>query len=103
MEQKTKGTMIMTTGKSEDEIERERKAVQAMVGAKGAVEKVLARNDRLVARLKTTVDGLKDIRRSVGDLYIRTHRNKNSNQGTEHHIRLADYIDIEISKITELL
>lgn len=90
--------------KTEDAIERERKAVQAMVGAKGALERVLSHNDRLTSRHKAVIDSLNDIKANIGDLYIRTYRHKPPGSGDgSHFMKLADYINAEIAAIREIL
>lgn len=90
--------------KTEEAIERERKAVQAMVGAKGAAERVLSRNDRLSSRLNAVILSLGDIKANVGDLYIKTYRNRPASvRDGAHCMKLADYIDAEIAAIREIL
>ena len=63
----------MTT-KTEDEIAREKEAVQKMVGAKSAMEAALSRIDRLQKAMSSIDLVLSDMQRHAGDgLYVKTH------------------------------
>jgi len=62
------------SNKTDDEIQREKDAVQKMVGAKSAMEVSLARIKRLEDALGSMAVILDDAARAVGDgLYIKTH------------------------------
>lgn len=63
----------MTT-KTEDDIQREKDAVQKMIGAKGAMETALVRIGRLETTLSEIASVLDDAAKRVGpDLYIKTY------------------------------
>jgi hypothetical protein len=53
--------------KTEDQIAREREAVQRMVGAKGAMELALNRISRLESALKNVIQRTEIIAQEVGD------------------------------------
>lgn len=68
--------------KTEDDIEREKEAVAKMIGAKGSMEKMLARHDRLVNALKHVSALAEDMGRRVGeDLYIKTYMHEGASGG----------------------
>ncbi len=60
--------------KTEDEIAREKDAVQKMIGAKGAMEAALKRIERLEGALSSVNMVLEDMRKKVGqNLYVKTY------------------------------
>ena len=89
--------------KTEEDIEREKEAVKAMIGAKGAAEKLISRNERLVFRLSSLIDSLDELKKPVGDLYIRTYKHRKSSSGDAHVLLLRDFLEEEIKLIRDLL
>lgn len=80
----------MTT-KTEDEIAREKEAVQKMVGAKSAMEAALSRIERLQQALKQIDTVLTDAQRHVGDgVYVKTHYHGGS--AGEQTVKLKDQL-----------
>lgn len=70
--------------KTEDEIQREKDAVQKMIGAKGAMETALQRIQRLETALKGIASILDDAANKLGDgLYIKTHYHGTNNSGEQ--------------------
>ncbi len=64
------------TDKTEDQIAREKEAVQKMVGAKSAMESALARIVTLERAIKIMADDLDDMAQRSGDgIGYKTHRN----------------------------
>ena len=77
--------------KTEDEIAREKEAVQKMVGAKSAMEAALSRLDRLQKTMSSIDAILADAQRHVGDgIYVKTHYHGGS--AGEQCIKLKDQI-----------
>lgn len=79
------------TMKTEDEIAREKEAVQKMVGAKSAMEAALSRIERLQKAMSNIDTILTDAQRSVGDgVYVKTyHHGGSSGEAT---VKLKDQI-----------
>ena len=81
----------MTT-KTEDDIAKEKEAVQKMVGAKGAMEASLKRIERLEGALKHLNCILSDMQSRVGDgLYVNTHYHGKATTG-EATVKIKDQI-----------
>lgn len=82
----------MTT-KSEDEIAREKEAVQKMVGAKSAMETAINRIARLEAELKYSALVIEDVAKAVGPtLFYRTFHAVNSSPTSE-----AKFCSVEVN------
>lgn len=78
--------------KTEDEIAREKEAVQKMVGAKGAMEAALKRIERLEMALGQVNNILADMKQRVGPgLYVKTFYH-GTNASGEATISLFDQI-----------
>lgn len=81
------------TAKTDDEIAREKEAVQKIVGAKSAMEAALQRINRLERTLSHVDAILTDMRGNVGDgLYIKTFHHGGSGNG-EATVTLKSQID----------
>lgn len=82
----------MTT-KTEDEIAREKEAVQKMVGAKSAMEAALSRLDRLQKAMANIDAILADAQRHVGDgVYVKTYHHGLAGTPGETTVKLKDQI-----------
>lgn len=81
------------TAKTDEEIAREKEAVQKIVGAKSAMEAALQRINRLERTLDHVDAILADMRGNVGDgLYVKTFRHGASGNG-EATVTLKSQID----------
>ena len=79
--------------KTEDEIAREKEAVQKMVGAKSAMEAALSRIDRLQKALSHADTILNDAQHHAGDgIYVRTHRHGIVGKDGEQCVKLKDQL-----------
>lgn len=82
----------MTT-KTEDEIAREKEAVQKMVGAKSAMEAAISRIDRLQKAISKAEIILADLQKHIGDgIYVKTYHYDGGNGGSEAASKVKDQI-----------
>lgn len=78
--------------KTEDDIAREKEAVQKMIGAKSAMEAALSRIERLQSAIGSVQMILSDLHKNLGDgLYVKTFHHGSSGNG-EATIKAKDQL-----------
>lgn len=91
------------TSKTEDDVAREKDAVQKMIGAKGAMEAALKRIERLEGALRHADQIASDMRAKFGDgLYIKTYYHGESGGG-EKVVSLKSQVEYLRSMIAKVL
>jgi hypothetical protein len=87
------------TDKTEDQIAREKEAVQKMIGAKGAMETAIARINRLENAIEGMVRLIDDLKQACGEkaMFSTYHHGENRSDGPK-----AVFVRQQLARIAQI-